>query len=98
MKKYLILIVGVIVLMSTCSTKSIMVKEDTKQPNFLFILLDDQPFDAVGFHGRFPFLKTPNMDRLTKEGVHFENYFVTQSICSPTSTLQNLVKILLYKN
>lgn len=84
MKKYLITIAGVIVLLSTCSTKNIMVKEETKQPNFLFILLDDQPFDAFGFHGRYPFLKTPNMDRLAKEGVHFENYFVTQSICSPS--------------
>tara|TARA_Y100000385_G_scaffold291169_1_gene367628 strand:- start:17406 stop:18914 length:1509 start_codon:yes stop_codon:yes gene_type:complete len=55
-----------------------------KQPNFLFILVDDQPFDAVGFSGRYPFLKTPNIDRLKNEGAHVENFFVTQSICSPS--------------
>ncbi len=56
----------------------------TKQPNFLFVLVDDQPFDAVGFSGRYPFLKTPNIDKLALEGVNFENFFVTQSICSPS--------------
>nr|WP_320154011.1 sulfatase [uncultured Draconibacterium sp.] len=60
-------------------------KEDTpKAPNFLFVLVDDQPFDALGVNGRYPFLQTPNMDRLAKEGVLFENYFCTQSICSPS--------------
>ncbi|MDG1228193.1 MAG: hypothetical protein P8P15_09495, partial [Polaribacter sp.] len=39
-----------------------------KQPNFLFVLVDDQPFDALGLSKRYPFLKTPNIDRLAKEG------------------------------
>ena len=57
---------------------------NSKQPNFLFVLVDDQPFDAVGFSGRYPFLKTPNIDRIKNEGAHVENFFVTQSICSPS--------------
>ena len=55
-----------------------------KKPNFLFILVDDQPYDAVGFSNRYPFLKTPNIDKLAKQGVNVENFFVTQSICSPS--------------
>jgi N-acetylglucosamine-6-sulfatase len=55
-----------------------------KKPNFLFILVDDQPYDAVGFSNRYPFLKTPNIDKLAKQGVNLENFFVTQSICSPS--------------
>ena len=58
--------------------------KEIKQPNFLFVLVDDQPFDAIGFVKRYPFLKTPNIDRLYEEGVNFENFFVTQSICSPS--------------
>ncbi len=54
------------------------------KPNFLFVLVDDQPYDAIGFMGRYPFLKTPNIDQLAVDGVHFENFFVTQSICSPS--------------
>lgn len=59
-------------------------KETPKKPNFLFVLVDDQPFDALESSGRYPFLKTPNMQRLEDEGAIFENYYVTQSICSPS--------------
>ena len=37
----------------------------------------------MGFMGH-PFLETPNMDRLAHDGVHFENVFVTTSLCSPS--------------
>ena len=53
---------------------------DEKKPNFLFILVDDQLYDAVGFSGRYPFLKTPNIDKLASDGVNIIYFFVTQSI------------------
>ncbi len=59
-------------------------QQTEKRPNFLFVLVDDQPFDALGGNGRYPFLETPNMDRLSKEGALFNNFFCTQSICSPS--------------
>jgi len=62
----------------------VLSQENKTQPNFLFILVDDLPYDANGFSGRYPFLKTPNIDRLANEGVNVENFFVTQSICSPS--------------
>ena len=67
--------------LSAQSNNSISTNE---QPNFLFVLVDDQPYDALGFMGRYPFLKTPNIDRLYTEGANVENFFVTQSICSPS--------------
>ena len=66
------------------STMEISAKKNDKKPNFLFILVDDQPYDAVGFSNRYPFLKTPNIDKLASEGVNVKNFFVTQSICSPS--------------
>lgn len=53
------------------------------RPNILFILTDDQRFDALGTAGH-PYLKTPNLDALAAEGVMFENAFVTTSLCSPS--------------
>jgi len=53
------------------------------RPNIIFILTDDQRYDAMGCAGH-PFLKTPNMDRLAAEGVLFKNAFVTISLCSPS--------------
>ena len=69
---------------SVINAQSIQDHSRQKQPNFLFVLVDDQPFDAIGLSGRYPFLKTPNINRLAKEGVNVKNFFVTQSICSPS--------------
>ena len=80
MRKYIF----ICFLISVLFTNSQQTKYNSKQPNFLFVLVDDQPFDAVGFSGRYPFLKTPNIDRLKNEGANVENFFVTQSICSPS--------------
>jgi N-acetylglucosamine-6-sulfatase len=47
------------------------------------IFTDDQRWDALGVEGH-PFLKTPNLDRLAREGVRFANAFCTTSLCSPS--------------
>ncbi|ANU07222.1 sulfatase [Paraurantiacibacter namhicola] len=53
-----------------------------KRPNIIFILNDDQRYDAMGFLD--PALETPNMDRMAREGVYFPNAFVTTALCSPS--------------
>src|SRR5262249_17416444 len=60
-----------------------------KRPNFLFIYTDDQRWDAMsvvqreqGDKARFPWLKTPHMDRLAAQGVRFRNAFVVNSLCA----------------
>lgn len=58
--------------------------EAGKPRNVIFILTDDHRYDFIGFTGRLPWLKTPNMDRLYKEGAYFKNAFVTTSLCSPS--------------
>ena len=54
-----------------------------RRPNIVFVLVDDQRWDAAGFMGH-PFLPTPNIDRIANEGVRFDNAFVTTSLCSPS--------------
>lgn len=53
------------------------------RPNVILVLTDDHRFDAMGFMGH-PFLETPHMDRMAREGVHLTNAFVTTSLCSPS--------------
>ena len=55
---------------------------NARRPNVIFILTDDQRYDALGFLN--PIIDTPNMDRLADEGVHFRNAFVTTALCSPS--------------
>lgn len=50
--------------------------------NIVFILTDDQRFDALGM--RNPFFETPALDRLAQNGILFENAFVTTALCSPS--------------
>lgn len=52
-----------------------------KQPHIVFILVDDQGFRDVGYHGSE--IKTPTLDRLAAQGVKLENYYV-QPLCSPS--------------
>ncbi len=54
-----------------------------RRPNVLFILCDDLRWDALGCAGN-THLKTPNIDRLAREGVRFQNMFCTTSLCSPS--------------
>lgn len=54
-----------------------------KPRNIIFILTDDHRFDAMGFMGH-PFLETPNMDSLARNGAHLQNAFVTTALCSPS--------------
>jgi N-acetylglucosamine-6-sulfatase len=56
---------------------------DTR-PNIIFILQDDQRYDAIGCLGNPPWLKTPNMDQLVKGGLLFRNAFCTNSLCAPS--------------
>jgi N-acetylglucosamine-6-sulfatase len=51
--------------------------------NIVFILTDDHRFDAMGFMGH-PFLETPHLDSLARNGAHMANTFVTTSLCSPS--------------
>ena len=56
----------------------------SSKPNIVFILTDDQAWNVLGKDGRYEFMKTPNIDRLSREGLVFENAFVTTSLCSPS--------------
>src|SRR5205814_1587554 len=64
------------------------------RPNFLFIYTDDQRYDALGVvqreqgdKARFPWLQTPNLDRLASEGIRFRNAFVVNSLCAPSRSV-----------
>ncbi len=54
---------------------------DVTRPNIIFILTDDQRFDAIGYAGN-PLAHTPEMDRLAEEGTYFNHAMVTTPICA----------------
>ena len=52
-----------------------------ESPNIIFLLTDDQRWDALGCMGN-QILQTPNIDQIAAEGIIFENAYVTTSICA----------------
>jgi len=52
------------------------------QRNIVFILTDDQRYDALGVLN--PYFTTPHLDALAQNGILFENAFVTTALCSPS--------------
>jgi N-sulfoglucosamine sulfohydrolase len=57
--------------------------EGPKRPNVVLIIADDMAWDDCGAFGN-PRVKTPNIDRLAREGLRFDRAFVTASSCSPS--------------
>src|SRR5271155_5502970 len=83
-----LLTVAILALACTSTTQA---AEKAQRPNLVFVYTDDQRWDAMGVvqreqgdKARFPWLKTPNMDRLAAEGVRFRNMFVVNSLCAPS--------------
>jgi arylsulfatase A-like enzyme len=54
-----------------------------KRPNILWITGEGVPLPALSCYGG-RFMETPNIDRIAKEGVRFENSFCTNGLCAPS--------------
>jgi arylsulfatase A-like enzyme len=58
---------------------------EPKRPNIVFIFSDDHAYQAISAYGDpRQLLKTPNIDRIAKEGVRFNRCLVPNSICGPS--------------
>ena len=55
----------------------------SRRPNILFIMSDDHASHAISAYGS-RINQTPNIDRIAKEGIRFNNCFCTNSICTPS--------------
>lgn len=64
-----------------------------KRPNLLFIMTDQQRFDALGVVGSYSYLQTPNLDRLAREGAFFTHAYspCAVSVASRCSILTGLL-------
>lgn len=60
-------------------TKAKADNDQKERPNIIFILTDDQRWDAMGCAGN-EIIQTPNMDALADQGIYFQNAFCTTPI------------------
>ena len=79
MKYYLFLLTILITFLQGCNEAS----EIKTKPNILFIMSDDHAYQAISAYDD-KLIQTPNIDRIAKEGMLFNNACVTNSICAPS--------------
>lgn len=82
--RFVFLVLSLFLLISS-STRTESKKSDLpkNRPNIIFIMSDDHAYQAISAYGS-KLIKTPNIDRLAKEGMLFTNACVTNSICAPS--------------
>lgn len=81
--KVLFLMICVAGVFASCKSTKEKDKAGTTRPNILFIMSDDHAYQAISAYGH-GLNKTPNIDRLAKEGAIFTRACVTNSICAPS--------------
>ncbi len=78
MRIQLALLAGLII---GCTQPQSSEKAQTR-PNIILIVTDDHAKNAVSAYGS-KLIRTPNIDRIGREGIRFDNAFVTNSLCGP---------------
>lgn len=81
MFRYRIFLAQVLCLVSCLVILSFRSFSQAKRPNIIFILTDDQRWDALRFAGN-SIIETPEMDKLARSGTYFRNAFSTTPICA----------------
>jgi arylsulfatase A-like enzyme len=80
----LILLVTSSIFLTSCQVQKDSNGNDSKKrPNIVFIMSDDHAYQAISAYSDH-LIKTPNIDRIAKEGMLFSNASVTNSICAPS--------------
>ncbi len=54
-----------------------------ERPNIIFIMADDMGYGDLGCYGQTK-IKTPNIDRIAKEGIRFTNAYAGSAVCAPS--------------
>ncbi|WP_299556483.1 sulfatase [Seonamhaeicola sp.] len=69
----------VLLLFMSCQSKT----QAQDKPNIIFLFSDDAGYADFGFHGS-KVMKTPNLDKLSDQGVRFTQGYVTDATCGPS--------------
>jgi arylsulfatase A-like enzyme len=82
MQKFRLITLLFVFLTLTAFGKDEADKKNKKRPNILFLVVDDLK-PVLGCYGNTD-VKTPDIDRLAKKGVVFQNAYCQQAVCAPS--------------
>ncbi|MCK4678956.1 MAG: sulfatase-like hydrolase/transferase [Bacteroidales bacterium] len=76
---FLILGVGILPLYAAAQNQ-----KNDQRPNIILVMLDDAGWADVGFTGCNDIVKTPELDKMAKDGLIFNRFYAASAVCSPT--------------
>ena len=83
-KKTSLFIYVAVFVLSACTQKTSQKEKTVKsKPNIILIVADDLGWGDVGFNGQAK-IKTPNIDKLAKSGIVFNNFYSGSTVCGPS--------------
>ena len=85
-KKFILIPLALLAVVSCREKKETKDTVTAQKPNIIFIMTDDHDLQAISAYGHpiSQLAKTPNIDRLAKNGALFTNNFCTNSLCGPS--------------
>ncbi len=83
MKSFVRTAFALLLVISTTLARSSAAAETTSRPNIVFVLVDDFGYADCGAYGAKD-IRTPNIDRLAREGVKFTDFYANAPVCTPT--------------
>jgi arylsulfatase A-like enzyme len=75
--------VQLILLVFSFGLNHVLLHAQVEKPNVVFILIDDLGYGDLANYGH-QYAKTPNIDKLAKQGVKFTNFYSPSPLCSPS--------------
>jgi len=77
---------AIILIIFTGCGKKVEIVENNKKPNIIYIMADDLTTQAISAYGGIykDIAPTPNIDKVAKEGMLFQDALVTNAICGPS--------------
>jgi arylsulfatase A-like enzyme len=61
-------------------------QEQNSKPNIIYIYADDLGYGELGSYGQTK-IKTPNLDRMAKEGMRFTQHYSGAPVCAPSRSI-----------
>lgn len=83
MRKHFAFLLTIFVIFIGYSLFSSIQAQVADRPNIVIIFTDDMGYGDVGVYGH-PTIRTPNLDRMAKEGMKFTQFYTAASVCTPS--------------
>ena len=81
MSKYFFVLIGFLT-----SVNGFAQTRSNKLPNIIYIYADDLGYGELGCYGQQK-IKTPNLDRMAKEGMRFTQHYTSAPVCAPARAM-----------